>query len=268
MAKYPELAGYKTLEVPLDVIYFDRDFNCRGAFTPQSCVDLAASMRTKGLMEPIVIQPRKDIPSLSEEFEYRIIAGHRRFTAAKYLLKWKTIPATIRSGLSEEEAGILNIVENLERKDLTYYQEAVALRKQYPSGTPYEKMAYDLNRSSGWCKLRWKLLDMPQPIIEQVRLGIITQREINSILYKSEAELLAISAEVEAARLQGEKERRAVTLRLQNRSRNRQEIDTMLTHLMIEGRYPDPYQTLRWAAGHISDNELLESPDMEEYEET
>ena len=131
-AELERLTQYDAFPVPLSRIYYDADFNCRGAFTLQSVSDLAESIRLrgggielKGLDYPIVIQPIADMAGKRPAgFEYRLIAGHRRYRAMEVFLKWTRAPAMIRSGLSEHEARMLNFVENLERKDLNPLEEA------------------------------------------------------------------------------------------------------------------------------------------------
>jgi len=259
MSDYPELAGYKTLQIPIAAVYFDKEFNCRGVFTPQSCLELAGSMRTQGLKIPIMVQPREDVLGLPAEYEFRIVAGHRRYTAAKYLLHWETIPATVMSGLSEADARFLNLLENLERKNLTLMQEARALRASFPPGTQFEQMAASLNKSSPWCRLRWRILDLPDEVLKLVEQNVLGVSDLQLLLYKSGKEQLAMAAEIQTAKLQGYSTRRYAHLRGRRTARPRKVIDEMLTNLMVEGHYPDPYRALAWAAGHLSDEEFLES---------
>jgi ParB family chromosome partitioning protein len=262
MTKYPELAGYKTLEIPIRVIYFDREFNCRGVFTPQSCVELADSMRTKGLKIPIMVQPRVDVPNLPDDFEYRVVAGHRRFTAAKYLLHWQTIPSTVVSGLTDEDARVLNLLENLERKNLTVLQEARALRKSFPQRPTFRQMAEALNKSESWCKVRWRLLELPDDIQQLAANGTFTISDLKLLLYKDPQEQAALASEIQAAKLHGESTRTFARSKGQLRvARSKSEIDEMLTNLMAEGRYPDPYRALAWAAGHLSAEQFLGESD-------
>jgi ParB/RepB/Spo0J family partition protein len=258
MPKYPELSGYTTLDIPVKVIYFDRSFNCRGIFTPQSCLDLSDSMRTKGLRIPIIVQPREDARGVPQGFEYRIVAGHRRYTAAKLLLRWDSIPSMVIDGLSDSDARLVNFIENLERKNLTFYEEAVALRQTFPSPISYEKMAAEVNKSSSWCRMRWRLLDSPASVQELARKNILGAGDLKYLTYKTTDEQVSIAAEIEVARLHGETlqnyRRQSKKMR---RARAIRDIDEMLTMLLAKGAYPDPYKALAWAAGRISDKELL-----------
>jgi ParB family chromosome partitioning protein len=261
MSEYPELAGYKTLQIPIPVIYFDKEFNCRGVFAPQSCLELAESMRTKGLKIPIMVQPRADVPDLPDGYEYRVVAGHRRYTAAKYLLQWELIPATVMVGLSEEDARLLNLIENLERKNLSLIEEARALRKSFPEGTSFGKMADSLNKSEGWCRQRWKLLDLPEDVITLIEKGVITTSDLQLLIYKTSEEQAALATEIQAAKLHGLSTRSFARQQRRRLARSPKEINVMLTTLIAEGRFPSPYRALAWAAGRVSDEELLSDPD-------
>ena len=257
MTNYQELSGYKTLEIPTSAIYCDHDFNCRGRVMPISCIELAESMKSKGLKIPIIVQPYTDEVI---DREFRIIAGHRRYIAARYLLEWGVIPATVIEGLTDEEAQILNLVENLERKDLSLYDQARALRRSFPEGTSYGKMAASLNKSDGWVRMRWRLMDAAPEIQELIKQGVLGTTDFLAIAYKTKAEQKAIAAEVQLAGIgrggvRGYKKNRLTA----RKSRPLRDIDEMLTILTAKGLYPDPFKALAWAAGRLSDEELLES---------
>ena len=79
-------------------------------------------------------------------FDYRWLAGHRRFKAVETFLKWPCIPSMIRPGLSDHEARMLNFIENLERKDLNVLQEARALGRLYPEGISLRVAAKEIKR--------------------------------------------------------------------------------------------------------------------------
>jgi ParB family chromosome partitioning protein len=79
--------------------------------------ELADSLREHGLLQPVVVRRRAD--------GYELIAGHRRFEAAK-LLGWTEIATVVRDE-TDDQAYILTLVENLQREDLSPKEEAAAL---------------------------------------------------------------------------------------------------------------------------------------------
>jgi len=263
MPKYPALADYSAVRVPIPVVYFDSLFNCRGVFTPQSCLELAESIRKHGLKIPVMLQPGTDVPNLPEGFEFRIVAGHRRFTAAKYLLSWTTIPAIVIEGLTEQDARLLNLLENLERKNLSLIQQAKALHQSFPPTTPVTTIAKAINRSKGWVHIRWRLFDLPDEVVQRVETGVLGERDLQFIYPKTTKEQKALAAEIETAKLNGMSGNRFHTMKGHRKvTRSYRDINKMITRLVAEGRYPDPFQALLWASGQISDDALLQGPEV------
>ncbi|MEO7218032.1 MAG: ParB/RepB/Spo0J family partition protein [Gemmatimonadaceae bacterium] len=86
----------------------------RKEFSEAELKELADSIRTSGLLQPITVRPT--------EGGYELIAGERRFRAAK-LLGWKTIPAIVRD-YDDRTMLTLALVENLQRADLNPIEEA------------------------------------------------------------------------------------------------------------------------------------------------
>ncbi len=146
--------------VQMDSIYCDLDFNNRAEVTQESVIGLAQSIEVNGLQTPIHIQP------WSYPYSYRIIAGHRRYMACRMLEKTH-IQSIIKENLNEQHARILNLSENMDRKDLTPYEEAMALVKIFPPETTLTKMSRILNRSREWCRRRKLIAELP----EYIRIG-------------------------------------------------------------------------------------------------
>jgi ParB family chromosome partitioning protein len=141
------LDQYQAYSIPAAAIYYDAAFNCRGEFTLQSVKELAESIAQAGRMIcPLAVQPWATEPG----FQYRLIVGHRRFRAVTELLKWTEVPAYICEGLSDHDARILNLVENLQRKSLNILEEAHAIQKLYPKGSTVREAAAELKRPRMW----------------------------------------------------------------------------------------------------------------------
>src|SRR5690625_6173035 len=86
--------------------------------------ELAASIRSQGVMQPIVVRP------ISDE-KYEIIAGERRWRAAQ-LAELDRIPAIIRD-VPDEAAIAMALIENIQREDLNPIEEALALKRDRKS---------------------------------------------------------------------------------------------------------------------------------------
>ena len=95
-------------------------FQPRRDMNPAQLDDLAASIRTQGIMQPIVVRPNG--PN-----HYEIIAGERRWRAAK-LADLTQVPVIIRH-VEDADAVVLALIENIQREDLNPIEEAFALQR-------------------------------------------------------------------------------------------------------------------------------------------
>ena len=110
-------------ELPLDLLQPGR-FQPRQAMDPESIADLATSIRAQGVVQPVLVRPVGDVGET--ETRYEIVAGERRWRAAQHAGLAK-IPAIVRS-LSDSEAALAALVENVQREDLSAIELARALR--------------------------------------------------------------------------------------------------------------------------------------------
>ena len=102
------------LSLPIDSVKPNRD-QPRHVFPEDSLNDLAASIREKGVIQPILVSPRAD-------GTYEIIAGERRWRASQ-IAGLKEIPALVRAG-SESERFQIALIENVQREDLNPMDQA------------------------------------------------------------------------------------------------------------------------------------------------
>ena len=106
--------------------YLPVDWLSKGKFQPRRDMnsaqleDLAASIRTQGIMQPIVVRP-------NGHNQYEIIAGERRWRAAK-LANLTQVPVIVRH-VEDADAVVLALIENIQREDLNPVEEALALQR-------------------------------------------------------------------------------------------------------------------------------------------
>ena len=105
--------------IPLDLIQRGK-YQPRADFDEAALEDLASSIKSQGLMQPIVIR------SIGPQ-KYEIIAGERRWRAAQ-IAGLDSIPAVIRM-VSDEAAIAMSLIENIQREDLNPIEEALALKR-------------------------------------------------------------------------------------------------------------------------------------------
>ena len=147
-----------------------------GAFQPRRDIrqepleELAASIKANGVLQPIVIRP---LPAgLRDGARYEIIAGERRWQAAK-LAGLKDIPAIVRE-LSDREAALVALIENIQREELTSAEEARAFKRLVEEfSLTHQEIADLVGRSRAAVTNLMRLLELPPEIV-----ALIDQRAL------------------------------------------------------------------------------------------
>src|SRR3954447_19503094 len=135
---------------------------------------LAASIQTYGLLQPVVVRPVKD--------GYVLLAGHRRVEAARSL-GWETIPAVVRPA-TDEEAYLLTVVDNLQRQDLSPREESAALEVlAREHGWSTRQVAAAISRSQAFVSKRLRVFDDPTlgPAVLSNSLSVSAAEELLSL---------------------------------------------------------------------------------------
>lgn len=246
-------------ELFIEDIYYDELFNCRGQFTPQSCVELAEDIRQFGQDTPIVVQPAEDVEGgIPPGYKWRLIAGHRRYISVRYLLKWLTIKAVIRKGLTEREARRVNFAENDKRKNLNILEEARWLGKYIPEGMSLRDAAKEVNKDTRWVHVRLRLLKLPEVIQEMAAAEQLSKVDIETIAsLETEALQLKAANDIQKAKRYGKS--REVGTRYGRKFRYRRtkaEISKMVAWMLSVGLDDTAPRSLAWCAGRISDDDL------------
>jgi ParB/RepB/Spo0J family partition protein len=263
------LKQYDAFPVPVSRIYFDADFNCRGAFTLQSVSDLAESIRLRGggieltgLDYPIVVQPIADMTGKKPEgFDYRLIAGHRRYRAMEVFLKWTRAPAMIRSGLNDHEARMLNFVENLERKDLNPLEEARGLARLYPDGVSLRVAAAELKRPTGWVHDRQRLLTLSEEVQQFAAAGLLAMCNVKVLSALPPDEQIAAARKI--VQVKQEHGKTASMRHLDPSCRrkfgyrkSKEEINRLVAKMLGRGITGLAPRIGAWCAGYVTDAEI------------
>jgi ParB/RepB/Spo0J family partition protein len=153
----------KTFEISLDLI--DQPAKAmRQSLTPESVEDLVRSIRQFGVLQPILVRKTDE--------RYEIIAGHRRYTAAK-LAGLAKIPCVV-ANLSADMADVAKIHENIYRKDINPVDEAIYLDyliKTYKLST--QKLAEQIGKSSTYVLDRLAILNYNEDLRQALARGQI-----------------------------------------------------------------------------------------------
>ena len=157
----------------------------RRLFDKNSINELAESIKSKGLVQPILVRPSKNN---IDEFE--IIAGERRWRAAQ-LAQLHELPAVIKN-LDDAEALEMAIIENVQRADLSPIEEAAGYKKlmeQY--NHTQEALAPIVGKSRSHIANIIRLLTLPASIQDMITEGIISSGHARAIMNSAFPEQLA-----------------------------------------------------------------------------
>lgn len=148
----------------------------RKDFDPNSIAELANSIRSAGLLQPIVVRP-----VIGEKSSYELIAGERRLRACKQL-GWSDVPAIVMNA-TDQNAGIWALIENVHRSDLNPMDRALSLKELATEfKLTHEALAEQvgLDRSSVTNLLR--LAEIDETTAGLVRKGLISQGHAKALL--------------------------------------------------------------------------------------
>lgn len=162
--KPPKAAEYVRRRIDVDVGKVHvAAWNPRGKITPESVADLAASIRTLGMIQPVVCM-------MEPNGSLTLIAGHRRLMAAK-LAGLKTIPCEALDGLDEATAKRMTFIENLQRLDAAPLLEAELVAGLVKSGMTHAEIAAETGRGEKWVARRANLVNLSPSWRDRVKSG-------------------------------------------------------------------------------------------------
>lgn len=166
------------VQLPVDKIVAN-PFQPRTIFNDEKIAELAQSIRTHGLLQPITVRKKDD--------KYELIAGERRLRAAIYL-EMKVIPAIIKD-FSDTETASLALIENLQRENLTAIEEARAYKELIDMiGLTQESLAQRLGKGQSTVANKLRLLHLTESVQRALEDRKITERHARALLAVKEEE--------------------------------------------------------------------------------
>ncbi len=162
----------------------------RKIFDPEGISELASSIAEYGILQPLSLRRRGP--------GFELVAGERRLRAAK-LAGLSHVPAILLT-VDEEQSGMLALVENLQRRDLDYFEEAEGLaRLMRLYGLSQEQAALRVGKSQSAVANKLRILRHPVAVQEALRTHNLTERHARTLLRLEgeEQRLLAIEQIVE-----------------------------------------------------------------------
>jgi ParB family chromosome partitioning protein len=159
--------------------------NPRKDFKDDELAELAESIRTKGLVQPIIVRPAPGVMG-----EYEIVAGERRWRAAQRA-GLHQVPVIVRD-LDDRDVLEVAIIENVQRQDLNAIEEASGYRELVERfGYSQEQLSEIIGKSRSHVANTMRLLKLPLAVQALVQQGELTAGHARALIGREDAEALA-----------------------------------------------------------------------------
>ena len=159
-------------------------FNPRKDFDETELAELADSIRSKGLLQPIIARPDP------QRGGYEIVAGERRWRAAQKAAL-HTVPVIVRE-LSDMEAAEFALIENVQRTDLNPIEEATGYNELMEKfGYTQEQVSEVVGKGRSYLANMVRLLKLPPPVQALLQAGKLTAGHGRALVGHEEAEFIA-----------------------------------------------------------------------------
>ena len=164
--------GRRVLYLSVDAIRANPD-QPRKYFEPEALHELAESIGRYGILQPLTVRRGED--------GYELIAGERRLRAAK-LAGLREVPClAVRS--NEEESALLSLIENLQRRDLNFFEEALAIESLGEKfGLDRAQISEKLGKAPSTVSNKLRLLRLPEEVREKIIAAELTERHARALL--------------------------------------------------------------------------------------
>ncbi len=168
-----EPVGITIKDIPVDNIIPNPN-QPRKSFKTEQLEELAESIKIFGVISPI--QVRK-----IDETSYELVSGERRLRAAK-LAGLKTVPA-IEMKIGEQDSAVIAIIENVQRENLTFFEEAESYRQlmKYYDMTQ-EEIAARLGKSQSFVANKIRLLKLSPQIVQKIKEAGLSERHARALI--------------------------------------------------------------------------------------
>lgn len=163
----------RIFKISVDNIFPNPD-QPRKVFEKRAIEELASSISVYGVLQPLTIK------RISND-KFELIAGERRLKAAK-MAGLKSVPCIISSA-ERQDSAIISLIENIQRQDLSFFEEAMAISKlikQY--SMTQEQVAKKLGKNQSTVANKLRLLNLPLEIRDKIAEHSLTERHARALL--------------------------------------------------------------------------------------
>ena len=212
----------KLSELPVDLIQRGK-YQPRREMDSQALEELANSIRTQGIIQPLIVRPVGN--------KYEIIAGERRYRAAK-LAGLTNVPVIIRH-IPDEAAIAIALIENIQREDLNPIEEAIALQRLIDEfGMTHQQVAEAVGKSRTSVTNLLRLLILPEEVKSMIEQGFLEMGHARTLITLPES-LQLEAAQIIVSRGLSVRETENMVRRLQSpeTARNEEPLDPDIIHL-------------------------------------
>ncbi|MFD1040312.1 nucleoid occlusion protein [Virgibacillus byunsanensis] len=169
----------EVMQIPVEIIEPNR-YQPRSLFNEDKIKELAQTIHTHGMIQPIVVRKLEDD-------SYELIAGERRWRAAQ-LLGWEKISAIVR-GMTDTETASVALIENLQREELSVIEEATAYAQLLTlHSLTQEALAQRLGKNQSTIANKLRLLKLPESVQHAILDKSITERHARAMIRIKDAE--------------------------------------------------------------------------------
>ncbi|HEX8612796.1 MAG TPA: ParB/RepB/Spo0J family partition protein [Telluria sp.] len=176
-----------------------------GKYQPRTRMDegalneLAASIKTQGIMQPVLVRPIGQ-DTLTGAVRYEIIAGERRFRAAQ-LAGLNEIPVLVRD-VDDQAAAAMALIENIQREDLNPLEEAQGIHRLISDfNFTHEQAATAVGRSRSAVSNLLRLMNLAAPVQTMLMAGDVDMGHARALLAVDAASQITLANQVVAKRL-------------------------------------------------------------------
>ncbi len=168
----------------------------RTRMDPGSLEELAASIKSQGLMQPIIVRP----VGAPENLQFEIIAGERRWRAAQ-LAGLDQVPCLVRD-IPDDAALAMSLIENIQRENLNPLEEAAGLQRLIDEFDMTHQTAADaVGRSRPAATNLLRLLQLAQPVQDLLMAGDLDMGHARALLPLDGAQQIMLGNQIAAKRL-------------------------------------------------------------------